>query len=60
MHNRTPVSPPVRPTREELVAALNEAPSIQDVARQFGVSRMTLLRWRNDYGIEVTKAPKAA
>ena len=50
----------VKPTREELVAALDGSANIQAVADRFGVSRMTVYRWRRDYGIEVKRVAKAA
>lgn len=49
-----------RPTRDELVERINAAHSLQEVAAHYGVSRMTLHRWRDDLGITVRKAPKAA
>lgn len=49
-----------KPTREELVEAINGSPSIQAVADKYAVSRMTVYRWRKDYGIDVTAARKAA
>lgn len=48
-----------RPTREQIVEAINASESVAQAARVLGVSRMTLNRWTRDLDIEVRKVPKA-
>lgn len=49
-----------KPSRDDLIAALREVGNVQAVADRFGVSRMTVYRWRRDYGIDLKRLVQPA